>query len=66
MAEALYRQIAEDLKNQIETGELAPGAQLPTEPSSLQTSFYPIEFVTRGAVIAETVRNMTGMPVNSP
>jgi GntR family transcriptional regulator len=31
MAEALYRQIAEDLKKQIESGELRPGAQLPTE-----------------------------------
>jgi GntR family transcriptional regulator len=27
----LYRQIAEDLRKQIESGELAPGSQLPTE-----------------------------------
>ena len=31
MADPMYRQIAEDLRQQIETGELAPGAQLPTE-----------------------------------
>ena len=31
MADPMYRQIAEDLRQQIESGELAPGAQLPTE-----------------------------------
>jgi GntR family transcriptional regulator len=31
MADPMYRQIAEDLRQQIETGELAPGAQLRTE-----------------------------------
>lgn len=31
MSDPMYRQIAEDLRQQIETGELAPGAQLPTE-----------------------------------
>jgi GntR family transcriptional regulator len=31
MADPMYRQIAEDLRLQIETGELAPGAQLRTE-----------------------------------
>jgi GntR family transcriptional regulator len=31
MAEPMYRQIADALRRQIETGELAPGSQLPTE-----------------------------------
>ncbi|MGA8350735.1 MAG: GntR family transcriptional regulator [Isosphaeraceae bacterium] len=31
MAEPMYRQIAEDLRRKIESGELAPGGQLPTE-----------------------------------
>lgn len=31
MAEPLYRQIAEDLQHRIESGELARGAQIPTE-----------------------------------
>jgi GntR family transcriptional regulator len=31
MADPMYRQIAEDLRRQIEAGELAPGAQLQTE-----------------------------------
>lgn len=31
MADPLYRQIADDLRQKIESGELAPGSQLPTE-----------------------------------
>ena len=31
MADPMYRQIAEDLRRQIETGELPAGAQLRTE-----------------------------------
>lgn len=31
MADPMYRQIADALRGQIETGELAPGSQLPTE-----------------------------------
>ncbi len=31
MADAIYRQIADDLRLKIESGELAPGSQLPTE-----------------------------------
>lgn len=31
MAAPMYRQIAEDLRQKIESGELAPGSQLPTE-----------------------------------
>ena len=31
MADPMYRQIAEDLRARIETGEIAPGEQLPTE-----------------------------------
>jgi GntR family transcriptional regulator len=33
----MYRQIAEDLRHQIEAGELAPGAQLLTEPELRET-----------------------------
>jgi GntR family transcriptional regulator len=32
MSEPMYRQIADELRHQIETGVLEPGAQLPTEP----------------------------------
>ncbi len=32
MPEPMYRQIADDLRRQIESGDLEPGAQLPTEP----------------------------------
>jgi GntR family transcriptional regulator len=31
MADPMYRQIAEDLRRQIEDGEIAPGSQLQTE-----------------------------------
>jgi GntR family transcriptional regulator len=31
MVEPMYRQIADDLRSKIESGEVAPGAQLPTE-----------------------------------
>ncbi len=31
MAQPMYQQIAEDLRNQIEAGDLTPGGQLPTE-----------------------------------
>jgi len=31
MASPMYRQIAEDLREQIESGQLAPGSQLPAE-----------------------------------
>src|ERR1700678_3840910 len=31
MAQPMYQQIADDLRIKIETGELAPGAQLPVE-----------------------------------
>ena len=31
MADPMYRQIADDLRRQIESGELPPGAQLRTE-----------------------------------
>jgi GntR family transcriptional regulator len=31
MAEPMYRQIADDMRYKIETGEIAPGGQLPTE-----------------------------------
>jgi len=31
MAEPMYRQIADDLRGKIDSGEIAHGAQLPTE-----------------------------------
>ena len=31
MADPLYRRIADDLRSQIETGQLEPGSQLPPE-----------------------------------
>jgi GntR family transcriptional regulator len=31
MADPMYRQIADDLRRRIESGELGPGSQLPTE-----------------------------------
>jgi len=31
MAEAMYRQIADDLRQKIKTDEVPPGSQLPTE-----------------------------------
>jgi GntR family transcriptional regulator len=58
MAEPMYRQIADDLRRQIESGEFAPGAQLPTEielrdqfDASRNTVRDAIKFlVTRGLV----------------
>src|SRR5437016_1241741 len=65
MANPMYRQIAEALRGEIEAGELAPGGRLPTgsvvvsrherrfldgTPWSMLTSFYPMDFVVRGAV----------------
>ncbi len=37
MAGPLYRQIADDLRGKIDSGELAPGAQLPTEDELMET-----------------------------
>src|SRR5579859_3008604 len=36
MAEPMYRQIADDLRRRIESGELAPASQLPTEIELLE------------------------------
>ncbi len=47
MAEAMYRQIADDLRGQIESGELPQGAQLPTE----------IELMERYEASRNTVRD---------
>src|SRR5256886_6007709 len=47
MAEAMYRQIADDLRGKIESGETAPGAQLPTE----------IEFMDQYHASRNTVRD---------
>jgi GntR family transcriptional regulator len=37
MAGPLYRQIADELRRKIDSGELAPGAQLPTEDELMET-----------------------------
>jgi Bacterial regulatory proteins, gntR family len=37
MAEAQYRQIAEDLREKIESGEIVPGSQLPTQIELMDT-----------------------------
>jgi len=37
MPDPMYRQIADDLRRQIEAGDLEPGAQLPTEPELRET-----------------------------
>ena len=47
MANAMYRQIAEDLRQRIATGEFAPGSQLPTE----------LEFRERYSTSRNTVRD---------
>jgi GntR family transcriptional regulator len=49
MAEAMYRQIADDLRAKIESGEIAPGAQLPTE----------IELMDQYEASRNTVRDAT-------
>jgi GntR family transcriptional regulator len=49
MAEPLYRQIAEDLRSKIEDGELARGAQLPTE-IELGDRYYASRNTVRDAI----------------
>ncbi|MGI8450654.1 MAG: GntR family transcriptional regulator [Streptosporangiaceae bacterium] len=49
MAGPLYRQIAEDLRRRIDSGELAPGAQLPTE-DELMAAHVASRNTVRGAI----------------
>lgn len=53
----MYRQIAEDLRAQIETGELAPGARLPTE-DELRTRYSASRNTIRDAVKLLTARRL--------
>jgi GntR family transcriptional regulator len=61
MAEPMYRQIANDLRSKIESGEVAPGAQLPSEnelrdhyDASRNTIRNAIRLlITRGLVVAK-------------
>ena len=54
MANPMYRQIAEDLRQQIESGDLAPGSQLPTE----------LEFRERYSASRNTVRDAIKWLIN--
>jgi GntR family transcriptional regulator len=49
MAEAMYRQIADDLRQKIKTDELAPGSQLPTE-NDLQQRYNASRNTVRDAI----------------
>jgi GntR family transcriptional regulator len=57
MAEPMYRQIAEDLRGRIESGELAGGSQLPTE-IELQEQFGTSRNTVRDAVKLLTIRGL--------
>ena len=84
MASSMYREIAEELRGQIEAGKLPPGSRLPTElelrdkynatavvisrhekrfldgtPWSMLTSFYPMDFVARGALRLTSPEDIT-------
>jgi GntR family transcriptional regulator len=49
MAEAMYRQIADDLRQKIKTDELTPGSQLPTE-NDLQQQYNASRNTVRDAI----------------
>jgi GntR family transcriptional regulator len=57
MAEPMYRRIAEDLRQKIESGELGPGAQLPTE-LELRDQYDASRNTVRDAVKWLTTRRM--------
>jgi GntR family transcriptional regulator len=57
MADPLYRQIAEDLRRQIEAGGLAPGAQLPTEPE-FREKYHASRNTVRDAIRWLTTRGL--------
>jgi DNA-binding GntR family transcriptional regulator len=50
LAEPMYRRIAEDLKNQIASGGIAPGRQLPTE-LELRTQYEAARNTVRDAIL---------------
>src|SRR5580700_10054225 len=49
MAEAMYRQIADDLRQKIKTDEVPPGSQLPTE-NDLQQQYNASRNTVRDAI----------------
>jgi GntR family transcriptional regulator len=57
MADPMYRQIAEDLRHQIETGELPPGSQLRTE-IELRETYNASRNTVRDAIKVLTTRGL--------
>jgi GntR family transcriptional regulator len=57
MAEALYRQIAQDLRRKIESGDLAPGAKLPNE-EQFRTEYDASRNTIRDAIKWLTIRGL--------
>lgn len=57
MAEALYRQIAQDLRRKIESGDLAPGAKLPNE-EQFRTEYDASRNTVRDAIKWLTTRGL--------
>lgn len=53
----LYRQIAEELRREIESGELRPGGQLPTE-DELMVAHHASRNTVRGAIRELTIRGL--------
>ena len=57
MAGPLYRQIAERLRSKIDSGELEPGSQLPTE-DELMSTYHASRNTVRGAINQLTIRGL--------
>jgi GntR family transcriptional regulator len=57
VAEAMYRQIADDLRGKIESGEIEPGAQLPTE-IALMDQYEASRNTVRDAIKLLTTRGL--------
>src|SRR5436309_3103221 len=57
MAEAMYRRIADDLREKIEAEELAPGSRLPTE-ADLQRRYNASRNTVRDAIKWLTTRGL--------
>ena len=57
MAGPLYRQIADGLRSKIDSGELEPGSQLPTE-DELMSIYHASRNTVRGAINQLTIRGL--------
>ncbi|HEX9354372.1 MAG TPA: GntR family transcriptional regulator, partial [Streptosporangiaceae bacterium] len=57
MAGPLYRQIADALRRKIDSGQLAPGDQLPTEDELMET-YQASRNTVRGAIKQLTIRGV--------